>query len=111
MALTELLKRGYSKGHRDRHASPAPGTLADPDPPSNFMIIYGVLRRVSIMKLFTASCSSRRFHARRLLHAWGDDPHPLLRPAPRAGDRARLRPHHFRPTASYSLKESRPGSS
>ncbi len=53
MALTELLKRGYSKDIAIGSLAGA-GTLGFLIPPSNIMIIYGVLGDVSILKLFTA---------------------------------------------------------
>src|SRR5437660_3838221 len=53
MALTELLKRGYSKEIAIGSLAGA-GTLGFLIPPSNIMIIYGVLGDVSILKLFTA---------------------------------------------------------
>jgi tripartite ATP-independent transporter DctM subunit len=53
MALTELLKRGYSKDIAIGSLAGA-GTLGFLLPPSNIMIIYGVLGDVSILKLFTA---------------------------------------------------------
>src|SRR6187431_2449049 len=53
MALAELLKRGYSKEIAIGSLAGA-GTLGFLIPPSNIMIIYGVLGDVSILKLFTA---------------------------------------------------------
>src|SRR5438552_6106846 len=53
IALTELLKRGYAKDIAIGSLAGA-GTLGFLIPPSNIMIIYGVLRDVSILKLFTA---------------------------------------------------------
>jgi C4-dicarboxylate transporter DctM subunit len=53
IALTELLKRGYSKDIAIGSLAGA-GTLGFLIPPSNIMIIYGVLGDVSILKLFTA---------------------------------------------------------
>ncbi len=53
MSLTELLKRGYSKDIAIGSLAGA-GTLGFLIPPSNIMIIYGVLGDVSILKLFTA---------------------------------------------------------
>src|SRR5262245_11271043 len=53
MALTELLKRGYAKEIAIGSLAGA-GTLGFLIPPSNIMIIYGVLGDVSIIKLFTA---------------------------------------------------------
>ncbi len=53
MALTELLKRGYAKDIAVGSLAGA-GTLGFLIPPSNIMIIYGVLGDVSIIKLFTA---------------------------------------------------------
>src|SRR5712692_2796006 len=53
MALTELLKRGYSRDIAIGSLAGA-GTLGFLIPPSNIMIIYGVLGDVSIIKLFTA---------------------------------------------------------
>ena len=53
IALAELLKRGYGKDIAiGSHAGA--GTLGFLIPPSNIMIIYGVLGDVSILKLFTA---------------------------------------------------------
>jgi len=53
MALTELIKRGYSKEIAIGSLAGA-GTLGFLIPPSNILIIYGVLGDVSILKLFTA---------------------------------------------------------
>src|SRR5437764_6755056 len=53
MALAELLKRGYSKDVAVGSLAGS-GTLGFLIPPSNIMIIYGVLGDVSIAKLFTA---------------------------------------------------------
>src|SRR5262245_58981325 len=53
MTLAELLKRGYSKDIAIGSLAGA-GTLGFLIPPSNIMIIYGVLGDVSILKLFTA---------------------------------------------------------
>ncbi len=53
MALAELLKRGYSKDIAIGSLAGA-GTLGFLIPPSNIMIIYGVLGDVSILKLFSA---------------------------------------------------------
>ncbi|KAF0098535.1 MAG: TRAP-type C4-dicarboxylate transport system large permease [Rhodospirillaceae bacterium] len=53
ISLTELLKRGYSKDVAVGSLAGA-GTLGFLIPPSNIMIIYGVLGDVSIAKLFTA---------------------------------------------------------
>src|SRR5690242_8648722 len=53
MALAELLKRGYAKEIAIGSLAGA-GTLGFLIPPSNIMIIYGVLGDVSIIKLFTA---------------------------------------------------------
>jgi tripartite ATP-independent transporter DctM subunit len=53
MALTELTRRGYSKDIAIGSLAGA-GTLGFLIPPSNIMIIYGVLGDVSILKLFTA---------------------------------------------------------
>ena len=53
MALAELLKRGYSKDIAIGSLAGA-GTLGFLIPPSNIMIIYGVLGDVSVLKLFTA---------------------------------------------------------
>ena len=50
MALTELLKRGYSKDIAIGSLAGA-GTLGFLIPPSNIMIIYGVLGDVSILKI------------------------------------------------------------
>jgi C4-dicarboxylate transporter, DctM subunit len=53
MTLAELLRRGYSKEIAIGSLAGA-GTLGFLIPPSNIMIIYGVLGDVSILKLFTA---------------------------------------------------------
>src|SRR3954470_2000223 len=53
IALAELLKRGYSKDIAIGSLAGA-GTLGFLIPPSNIMIIYGVLGDVSVFKLFTA---------------------------------------------------------
>ena len=53
ISLAELLKRGYSKDVAVGSLAGA-GTLGFLIPPSNIMIIYGVLGDVSIAKLFTA---------------------------------------------------------
>src|SRR5215468_4467441 len=53
MALMQLLKRGYSKDVAVGSLAGA-GTLGFLIPPSNIMIIYGVLGDFSIAKLFTA---------------------------------------------------------
>src|ERR1700751_1413352 len=53
MALADLLKPGYSKDIAIGSLAGA-GTLGFLIPPSNIMIIYGVLGDVSILKLFTA---------------------------------------------------------
>lgn len=53
MSLTELQRRGYSKDIAIGSLAGA-GTLGFLIPPSNIMIIYGVLGDVSILKLFTA---------------------------------------------------------
>ena len=53
IALAELTKRGYSKDIAIGSLAGA-GTLGFLIPPSNIMIIYGVLGDVSILKLFTA---------------------------------------------------------
>src|SRR5437016_10336812 len=53
IALAELTKRGYSKEIAIGSLAGA-GTLGFLIPPSNIMIIYGVLGDVSIVKLFTA---------------------------------------------------------
>jgi tripartite ATP-independent transporter DctM subunit len=53
IALAELLKRGYSRDIAIGSLAGA-GTLGFLIPPSNIMIIYGVLADVSIIKLFTA---------------------------------------------------------
>ena len=53
MALAELLKRDYAKSIAIGSLAGA-GTLGFLIPPSNIMIIYGVLGDVSILKLFTA---------------------------------------------------------
>src|SRR3982075_485368 len=53
MSLNELLRRGYSKDIAIGSLAGA-GTLGFLIPPSNIMIIYGVLGDVSVLKLFTA---------------------------------------------------------
>ena len=53
MTLSELTRRGYSKDIAIGSLAGA-GTLGFLIPPSNIMIIYGVLGDVSILKLFTA---------------------------------------------------------
>ena len=53
MSLAELLRRGYSRDIAIGSLAGA-GTLGFLIPPSNIMIIYGVLGDVSILKLFTA---------------------------------------------------------
>jgi len=53
ISISELLKRGYSKDVAVGSLAGA-GTLGFLIPPSNIMIIYGVLGDVSIAKLFTA---------------------------------------------------------
>jgi C4-dicarboxylate transporter, DctM subunit len=53
MSLAELIKRGYAKDIAIGSLAGA-GTLGFLIPPSNIMIIYGVLGDVSILKLFTA---------------------------------------------------------
>jgi len=53
MSLTELQRRGYSRDIAIGSLAGA-GTLGFLIPPSNIMIIYGVLGDVSILKLFTA---------------------------------------------------------
>ena len=53
ISLDELMKRGYSKDVAVGSLAGA-GTLGFLIPPSNIMIIYGVLGDVSILKLFTA---------------------------------------------------------
>jgi len=53
IALAELTKRGYSKDIAIGSLAGA-GTLGFLIPPSNILIIYGVLGDVSIVKLFTA---------------------------------------------------------
>jgi len=53
ISLSQLLKRGYSKDVAVGSLAGA-GTLGFLIPPSNIMIIYGVLGDVSIAKLFTA---------------------------------------------------------
>src|SRR5213078_390928 len=53
IALAELTKRGYSKDVAVGSLAGS-GTLGFLIPPSNIMIIYGVLGDVSIAKLFTA---------------------------------------------------------
>ena len=53
ISLAELLKRGYSKDVAVGSLAGA-GTLGFLIPPSNIMIIYGVLGDVSIAELFTA---------------------------------------------------------
>src|SRR5882724_11967338 len=53
MSLNELLRRGYSRDIAIGSLAGA-GTLGFLIPPSNIMIIYGVLGDVSVLKLFTA---------------------------------------------------------
>src|ERR671930_60346 len=53
ISIAELLKRGYSKDVAVGSLAGS-GTLGFLIPPSNIMIIYGVLGDVSIAKLFTA---------------------------------------------------------
>jgi tripartite ATP-independent transporter DctM subunit len=53
ISLNELLRRGYSKDIAIGSLAGA-GTLGFLIPPSNILIIYGVLAEVSILKLFTA---------------------------------------------------------
>jgi tripartite ATP-independent transporter DctM subunit len=53
ISLTELLRRGYDRRIAIGSLAGA-GTLGFLIPPSNIMIIYGVLGEVSILKLFTA---------------------------------------------------------
>ena len=53
ISLAELTRRGYSKNIAIGSLAGA-GTLGFLIPPSNIMIIYGVLGDVSIIKLFTA---------------------------------------------------------
>jgi C4-dicarboxylate transporter DctM subunit len=53
ISLAELMKRGYSKDVAVGSLAGA-GTLGFLIPPSNILIIYGVLGDVSIAKLFTA---------------------------------------------------------
>jgi tripartite ATP-independent transporter DctM subunit len=53
ISLTELSQRGYSRDVAIGSLAGA-GTLGFLIPPSNIMIIYGVLAEVSILKLFTA---------------------------------------------------------
>ena len=56
IALAELTQARLLQGHRHRILAGA-GTLGFLIPPSNIMIIYGVLGDVSILKLFTAGSS------------------------------------------------------
>jgi tripartite ATP-independent transporter DctM subunit len=53
ISLDELIRRGYSKDIAIGSLAGA-GTLGFLIPPSNIMIIYGVLGDVSVLKLFTA---------------------------------------------------------
>jgi C4-dicarboxylate transporter DctM subunit len=53
LSLHELLRRGYGRNIAIGSLAGA-GTLGFLIPPSNIMIIYGVLAEVSILKLFTA---------------------------------------------------------
>src|SRR5205809_497550 len=64
MSLNELLRRGYSRDIAIGSLAGA-GTLGFLIPPSNIMIIYGVLGDVSILKLFTAGVPGAA------LVAWG----------------------------------------
>src|SRR5258705_7812711 len=74
MALAELLKRGYAKSIAIGSLAGA-GTLGFLIPPSNIMIIYGVLGDVSILKLFTAGVLPGLLLAGAFL-AWGVVPTP-----------------------------------
>lgn len=53
MSLTELLRRGYSRGISVGSLAGA-GTLGLLIPPSTIMIIYGVLAQESVLRLFAA---------------------------------------------------------
>ena len=81
IALAELLKRGYGKDIAIGSLAGA-GTLGFLIPPSNIMIIYGVLGDVSILKLFTAGFIPGALLAAAFM-AWIMI-HTALRPAARA---------------------------
>ena len=72
ISLAELLKRGYSKDVAVGSLAGA-GTLGFLIPPSNIMIIYGVLGDVSIAKLFTAGFIPG-FLLAAMLHGLDHDP-------------------------------------
>jgi len=55
MMIPAMLKRGYSKGYAGAVSSSG-GTLGILIPPSNPMIIYGVIAQTSIVGLFLAGC-------------------------------------------------------
>jgi tripartite ATP-independent transporter DctM subunit len=76
IALSELLRRGYDKRIAIGSLAGA-GTLGFLIPPSNIMIIYGVLGEVSILKLFTAGfipgfLLAGCFMAWVMIHTWLD---------------------------------------
>ncbi len=88
MALTELLKRGYSGTSRWARL-PGPALWASSSPRRTSHHLWragGVLADVSIIKLFPRPASST-VCCLRLLHGLGHDPHHDP-PRPRAGERA-----------------------
>ena len=97
ISLAELLKRGYSKDVAVGSLAGA-GTLGFLIPPSNIMIIYGVLGDVSIAKLFTAGLHPG-LPAGRLLHGLDHDPYRDQAGAG-AGERAQGADRRRRPNIS-----------
>src|SRR2546430_15964663 len=77
MSLNELLRRGYSRDIAIGSLAGA-GTLGFLIPPSNIMIIYGVVGDVSILKLFTAGVLPGLLLAGTFL-GWGMRHTPLNR--------------------------------